>query len=338
MRRLLVLILTLILILSCFTTVAMEKRNYVIGISMATQNSTYWEAMMISVSKTCEELGNVEVRYLVAEDDANIQNQQIDTFISQNVDAVICVPYDSEAILMSVEACHEAGIPFIWCDRKVAGSETIQADYGAGTDNYALTRNGAEWLVEMARSEGIVLKAIEFVGALTDENAILRSKAFNDVAIENPSILSIVTSVPTNWDMSVPYSALKNAISANPEINCILAATDGFWPACVNALVELGLYAKTGETNHVYFIGLDGEPYAIRALEQGYIDGDMCQPIMAAARACIYAAIVLADGGIPENQFDLLAGETITQANFEQIAYTAYGYTSRMEYDYDKYK
>jgi len=98
---------------------------------------------------------------------------------------------------------------------------------------------------------------------------------------------------------------------------------------------EIGKYAKSGEENHMYFIGVDGEPAAIRALEQGYIDGDMCQPIMAAAKDCINAAIILADGGTLDNTVNRMGGETITQANFEQIGYTAYGYADRMEYDFD---
>ena len=335
MKKVLALGLILTMIFSTMGIVTAEEKQYVIGISMATQNSTYWEAMMLGVEETCAELGNVEVRYLVAEDDANKQNQQIDTFLSQDVDAIICVPYDSEAVLMAVEACQQEGVPFIWCDRMITGNEDVKPDYGVGTDNYLLTRKGAEWLVEMARSEGILLNAVEFVGALTDENAVKRSDAYNDVAEENPDVFKIVTAVPTNWDMSVPYTALKNAVAANPEINCIVGGTDGFWPACANALRELDRLAKTGEENHVYFIGVDGEPYAIRALEQGYIDAIMCQPIMSSARACIEAAIVLADGGTMENEYDLLGGDTITQENFAEIGYTAYGYTTRMEYDYE---
>lgn len=333
MKRLTAYFLILLLVLS-FPSIA-EEKTYVIGISMATQNSTYWEAMMTGIDEAVSERGNVEVRYLVAEDDANVQNQQINTFISQGVDAIICVPYDSEAILVAVEECHDAKIPFIWCDRQITGSDEIKPDYGAGTDNYALTRGGAEWLVGMAKEQGITLQAVELIGALTDENAVKRSQAYNDVAAENPDVLTIITGVPTDWDMSAPYAALKTAFAANPEINCILGGTDGFWPACANALKEVDRYAKTGEEGHVYFIGVDGEPYAIRALEQGYIDGDMCQPIMRSAKACIDAAVILADGGSLESEFDLLGGETITQENFAEIGYTAYGYADRMEYDYD---
>lgn len=311
-------------------------KMYVIGISMDTQNSAYWQAMMVGVSEVVEELGNVEVKYLVAEGDSNTQNQQIETFIAQGVDAIICVPFDSQAVLTAVTAANEAGIPFLWCDREIKGNDSAVVAYGAGTDNYELTKGGAEWLVKMAKEQGIQLNAVEIQGALTDEGAVQRSKAFNDVVAANPDVIKIVASIPTEWDFDVPYAAMKSAIAATPEINCVLAASDAFWPACANAFKETGKFAKTGQENHVYFIGVDGEPYAIRALEQGYIDGDMCQPIMAAAKDCIKAAITLADGGTLEKNVNRMGGETITQANFEEIGYTAYGYANRMEYDYDK--
>lgn len=313
----------------------MAEKKYVIGISMDTQNSAYWQAMMTGIDEAVKERGNVEVKYLVAEGDSNTQNQQIETFISQGVDAIICVPFDSQAVLTAVTAANEANIPFIWCDREIVGNDNAKIAYGAGTDNYELTKGGTEWLVNYAKEKGIALKAVNIQGALTDEGAVNRSKAYEDVAAANPDVIEIVASIPTDWDFDVPYAALKSAIAANPDINCILAGSDAFWPACANALKETDKYAKTGEDNHVFFIGVDGEPYAIRALEQGYIDGDMCQPIMAAAKDCIAAAITLADGGTPEKTVNRMGGETITQDNFEQIGYTAYGYADRMQYDYD---
>lgn len=315
---------------------AAAEKKYVIGISMDTQNSAYWQAMMTGIDEAVKERGNVEVKYLVAEGDSNTQNQQIETFISQDVDAIICVPFDSQAVLTAVTAANEADIPFIWCDREIVGNDNAQISYGAGTDNYELTKGGAEWLIAYAKEKGIKLKAVNLQGALTDEGAVNRSKAYEDVAAANPDVIEIVATIPTDWDFDMPYGAMKSAIAANPDINCVLAGSDGFWPSVSNALKETDKYAKTGADNHVYFIGVDGEPYAIRALEQGYIDGDMCQPIMAAAKDCIAAAIVLADGGTMDKTVNRMGGETITQDNFEQIGYTAYGYADRMQYDYDK--
>jgi len=313
------------------------KDEYVIGISMDTQNSAYWEAMMVGIDEAVAELGNVKVEYLVAEGNSDMQNQQISTFVSKGVDAIICVPKDAAACMTAVAEANAAGIPFIWCDRSMEGmdTETTWVDFGCGTDNYQLTRMGAEWLVEHAKEKGVTLYAIEFQGSLTDPNAIARSNAFQDVAKENSDVLTIVSSVPTDWDCDMAYGAMKSALAANPEINCVLGACDGFWPPVANALQELGLSFKSNEAGHVYYISVDGEPYTIRAIEQGYVDGIMCQPIIESAKTCVKAAVTLASGGTLDSEYEMAVCDTITQENFEEIGYTAYGYAGRMEYDYE---
>jgi len=309
--------------------------KYVIGVSMATLGSSYGEACKTGLDNTAAELGNVELSYLVAGDDANMQNQQIATFISQGVDAIICVPYDTVAILTAIEECNAAGIPFIFCDRPIEGTANAAPDYGVATDNYALTRLGAQWLVDRAKAAGEVIYAVEFMGALSDEGAVLRSNAYNDVAEANPDVLTIVTSVPTEWDFAVPYTALKDAYAANPEINAILGASDAFFPACANALVELGKWYKVDEEGHVPFIGVDGEPYAIRALEQGWMLASMPQPIMITAKECVLAAITLADGGSMGEDYKLLPGFVLTLENFDELGSQTYGYANKDEHDFD---
>ena len=315
---------------------AAEEKKYVIGVSMDLDDSAYWQVMKDGLEAKAKEYGNVELKYLVAQSDSNTQNQQIESFISQGVNAIICTAYDSKAILSAVTAANEANIPFIWCDREIISTDTAKVAYGAGTDNYALTKGGVDWLVKYARDNGIKLKAVNFQGALTDEGAVNRSKAYEDAAAENPDVMEIVSTIPTNWDFDMPYGALKSALAANPEINCILAGSDGFWPPCANALKEAGKYAKTGEEGHVFFIGVDGEDFAIRALEQHYTDADMCQPIYDAAQDCVKAAVTLADGGKMDKESNHMAGDVITQENFEDTAWKAYGYADRLKYDYDK--
>ena len=304
-------------------------KQYVIGVSMDTQNSSYWKAMVTSLDNTAAELGNVELRYLVAEGDVNVQNQQIESLISQSVDAIICVPKDSVAVLSAVKKCNEANIPFLFCDRTIESTDDARVDYGVATDNYAMTREGALWLVDYAKENKIVFKAVELMGALTDPNAVLRSEAYNDVAEANADVFTIVQSIPTDWAPDKAYAGIKNAFEANPDINLIVAASDYFWPSASNALKEIGKYAVTGEENHVFFMGVDGEPYGVKAIEDGYIDGDNCQPIMESARQTLLAAIILADGGEMEEEFVLLPGFVLTQENFEELGPLAYGYADK---------
>ena len=297
--------------------------TYTIGISMDTQNSYYWKAMTAAFDNKAQELGNVTLKYLVAQLDSTVQNQQIKSFISQGVDAIICIPHDDKAILSAVTQCKEANIPFLFYDRPITSDDAV---YGIATDNYELAKAGMTQLVADAKANNIQIKAVEILGALTDPNAVNRSKAFNDVASENPDVVTIYQSIPTEWDFDKAYAGVKNAFQAHPDINCILAASDAFWPSASNALKEIDKCEPQGDPNHIIYIGLDGEPYGVKAVQEGYIDYDCCQPVMDSTYEIMDAAIKILNGETMPEQFKLNPGFVLTPENFSENGPKAYGY------------
>lgn len=62
------------------------------------------------VKERCEELG-YEVIIHDGKADAANQVTAFENFIAQGVDAIIVSPIDEQALIPSVEAAHEAGIP-----------------------------------------------------------------------------------------------------------------------------------------------------------------------------------------------------------------------------------
>ena len=69
------------------------------------------QAEMKGVRDAAKEMG-VTLLEAVADNDPQLQNSQIESFIAQGVDVVMIVAVDMEAIKTGIRACEEAGIPF----------------------------------------------------------------------------------------------------------------------------------------------------------------------------------------------------------------------------------
>jgi len=302
------------------------KESYVVGVSMDTMFSSYWGSAVTSLDATAKEMGNVELRYLVAEGDANVQNEQIDSLIAQDVDAIICVPKDGQAIMAAVAKCNAANIPFIFLDRPVESTSSIKVDYGVATENYEIVVISMNMMVDYAKANNFKLKALELMGALTDNNAIVRSQAYADVSAANPDVFEILQTIPTDWDANIAYSGLQNAFAANPDANCVLVPSDHFWPAIENVLTEIGRLTTFGEEGHVYIVAVGIEPYVLPAVRDSYIGFDSSSPIKEAAKLTLEAAVKLANGESMGKDFTLLAGFVLTPQNFNELASQTYGY------------
>ena len=123
----------------------------------------------------------------------------------------------------------------------------------------------------MLKAKGVKGECIELQGALTDVNAVNRSKAWNEHGKASGAYETVVQ-VPTDWKPDLYLSGLTNALRAHPEANCVFAASDFAWNAIQSALEGANRYAPAGQPNHVWMATQDLFPPALPAVEQGYID------------------------------------------------------------------
>ncbi|RKX24025.1 MAG: hypothetical protein DRP47_12005, partial [Candidatus Zixiibacteriota bacterium] len=171
-----------------------------LGIALDQLNDPFWIGIQRGIEDAGKELG-VELVMRTAEGDAVKQNSQINDMIAQGVDGIVSVYADSQSILQAVKACNDAGIPFVYCDRTLSSTADAEVAWGIATDNYALTKQGWEWMADYARTNGEKLYVIELVGALSDENVLRRSDGFKEVLDANSDIITLVQQVPTEWNL-----------------------------------------------------------------------------------------------------------------------------------------
>lgn len=206
---------------------------------------------------------------VVADGDAQTQNAQIQSLISQRVDAILVCAVDQNTINGALMRAQRARIPVITYDRKLPNERFYQAYVGPDSVKDGLMA-GQHMVEKLKDHKGEVL-VLELLGALNDQNGIDRSKGFQQAlkALPNAKIIS----VPTDWDSAKALAATQNAFQANPSIKAVFAATDTQIPSIETVLIGLGKAHPVGHPKHIVITGVNGSNDGYQATKKGFADG-----------------------------------------------------------------
>ena len=305
-----------------------EGQTYRIGATIVVEGQDFWDSNIKGINSAVADLGGrCEVIVQSAQDDPNVQLQQIENFITQGVDAIICASVDSEAILPAVTKCNQAGIPFIFNYRPVFSTDTATVDYGVGMDLIASAGMMAQWLVDYAKENGTKLEVIEVMGALGDNHAIFCRDGFAKVADANPDYITVVTQIPTDWDTTKALSGLETALTANPNANVVYSHSDYFYASITSALQQKGLFNPIGETPRMMQAIVGGTMDGVNAVEAGYIDVLLNCPTYEIGYQAVIDTVDILDGKIITDgkTFAEIDGFLLTKDNFAEMASKTFG-------------
>jgi ABC-type sugar transport system substrate-binding protein len=301
-----------------------DKDKIVIGVSFDSLISPVWVANLDAINRMAAQYG-AEVVTMMAENDAAKQNQQIENLLAQGVDAIICGPKDSGAIISSVRKCKEAGVPIIMDNRSVSGG--ILPDAQVVADNRAMAQAELEAFGELARAEGKSYKAILLIGSLADENAGLRKQGHDTAIAKYSDVYKVVAEVPSDWNLDVALKGLQNALQVNPDVDMIITPSDFLWPSIRSSLEQIGKWGKRGDPNHVVVLSFDGDEVGLQYLKDEYSEADAVQNMVLEGELCVEWAIKLINGEKPASNILYDPGIILTYANFAEKAPDAWSYS-----------
>jgi len=256
-----------------------------------------WEDYMIAEAKRQGEAAGVTITWVinVADADPSRQASNIEDLITQGVDLIVARAEDAGAIGASIRAARAAGIPFITFDR---ASATVAPEAHVGGDSFDQAVTTGQAFADLLGAKGVQGQCIELQGALTDINAVNRSKGWAQVVDARPE-LTTIAQVPTEWNPELFRSGMANALRANPDANCAFIASDFAITAVQAALEEAGRWAPTGEPNHFWLATQDLLPGAVPLMEAGYIDVSTTYDAFKHAEELVRVAIALHKGEDP---------------------------------------
>lgn len=294
-----------------------------IGISFDSLESQFLVKNHATIVAEIEARG-AEAVSVMAEGDATKQNQQIENLIAQGVNAIICFPKDSAAIVTSIKKCNEAGIPIIMDNRSVSGD--VLPDVQIVADNKGMATKVLDQFADIARDEGKTYNVILLIGGLSDENAVYRKQGHDESLANNSDVFNVVAEVPTDWNLDTALKGLQNALQANPDANLIVTPSDYLWPPIRSSLEQIGRWGKIGEENHFPVVSFDGDEVGMQYLKDGYNWADAAQDAIAEGMMCVDWAFKLIDGETPPQNLIYDPGQIVTLKNFDEMAPSVWSY------------
>jgi len=264
------------------------KTSFTIGVSL---DALFLgrQAEMEGVRAAAKEKG-IKLIESVADNDAQQQNAQIESFINQKVDAILVVAVDNTAILTAIDAAKAAGIPVITFDRKVTHE---WVSYHSGLDSYSDGKACGEYV--KSQNDGQPRTILHLLGALNDDNAIQRRDGFED-ALKGEKNLTIIQE-PTDWNADKALNAVTNALTAYPDLWAIQVPSDFMQDSIKTAIQEAGKLKKAGEAGHIIVCTIDGAEPGYRATVEGWTDAVVALPLADLGRGALEAAYTVLTGG-----------------------------------------
>lgn len=226
---------------------------------------------------------NVTLQVRQADDNLETQQTQVQEMIEQNVDAIIIVPVDTEAIVPSLEAAQAAGIAIFTVDRS-ANSTAVIAHIAS--DNVAGGRMAADYLAETIGDTGNV---VELTGIAGTSAAQDRGTGFNEAISAYPEI-KIVAQQTGNFSTEEGKQAFASILADQPDIAAVFAHNDDMILGAIAAAQE------AGRAEDIVFVGFDAIEAAVTALESGELDATIAQQPAEMGRLGVETAIQYLQG------------------------------------------
>ncbi|WP_448058863.1 substrate-binding domain-containing protein [Cellulomonas hominis] len=261
---------------------ATASGDITIGFSISTMQNPFFVSMADGI-KEAEASEGVKVIVSDAADDASKQANDVLNFISQGVDAVVLNPTDSDAVISSVQALNEAGIPVLTVDRRTNGGTVVTH---IGTDNVVAGEIAAKTMFDSIGGKGKVAVLEGVPGASSTRD---RQTGFDNVLKDYPDI-DIVASQTANYQRSEGLSVAQNLLQGNPDLSAILSMNDEMALGAVEAIRSAGLEAT------VKTIGIDGGDDAIQAVKDGTLVATIAQQSKLMGSEAIENAVKVAKG------------------------------------------
>ncbi|BFO16427.1 sugar ABC transporter substrate-binding protein [Streptomyces sp. KM77-8] len=239
------------------------------------------------IEKKVKELTNNkgEVVYNNAKQDASLQNQQVETMITNKVDVLIIDAVDAKAIAGSVKKAKDAGIPIVAFDRLAEGPIDAYTSF----DNVTVGKTQGEALLKALGDKAKDGKIVMMNGSSTDPNAALFKEGAHAVL---DGKVNVGREYDTKeWKPENANSNMEGAISAigKDKIVGVYSANDGMAGGIITALKAAGI-------DDIPVTGQDAELAGVQRIVTGEQYMSVYKPYPQEANVAAEMAVLLAQG------------------------------------------
>ncbi|SCB48997.1 substrate-binding domain-containing protein [Rhizobium multihospitium] len=229
--------------------------------------------------------GDVDLTIFDGRYDALVQQEQVNTMITQKFDAIIFVPIDIEAAATAVQAAHDAGIPVVGSNTRV-NSDLLTAY--VGSDDTISGYMEAKTVLDKIGCKGNV---VILEGPIGQSAQISRLEGNKKALAECPNV-KVLEDQTANWSRAEAQTLMENWLTSHPgQINGIIGQNDEMALGAIEAIKAAKLNVKD-----FAIAGIDGITDALHAVKDGTMTS-ILQDASAQAQGALDLAIFAAKKG-----------------------------------------
>lgn len=253
----------------------------------------------VDMTEAAKDLESDKLKILVqASQDELKQNQIIENFIAQGVDAICFVPINSESIIPAIIKANKANIPIVNIDNKInmksANNQGAKITFYIGSDNFEGGQSAGQFIAKQINSKGTV--AI-LEGVAGNDAAIKRKGGFED-AIKSFANIKIVASQAADWNRQKANEIFNAIIVANPNLDAVFACNDE---------MALGVIASMNVNkiplDSIVVVGFDAVDEAVKAVQDGQLNATIAQQPKLMGKQAVELLTKVLKGEAVENSY-----------------------------------
>jgi ribose transport system substrate-binding protein len=229
----------------------------VIGFSAPAADHGWMGSITESARKVAEQYDDVDLRVAEGTNDVNLQISQVETFINDEVDAIVLLPFDGAAMTPVALKAMEAGIPVINVDREF--NDPNAARVTVLGDNYGMGVSAGQYLCgELGDNPDAVIGEIAGIDSLPLTQD--RSQGFEDALGECG--LEVSNRVAADFTVEGGEEAAANLLQAAPQLDAIWNHDDDQGVGVLAAIENAG-------RDEFIMVGGAGSANAMRSIQEG---------------------------------------------------------------------
>ncbi len=285
-------------------TSAMAQR---IGVTLSAFEHQFLVKVREAMTERAKELG-VQIQFVEAQGDIGKQLNQIQTFISQKMDAIIVNPVDTTATPKMTALVTEAGIPLVYVNLQPAEETLPKGVAYVGSEEIVSGKLQGEAIAKLLNNKGNV---VIMMGELATQAALLRTEGVEKVIAQHPE-MKIVGKQTANWRRNEAIDLMNNWLVEGTKIDAVVTNNDEMAIGAILALQQAGKDAK-----EVVIAGIDATADALAEMEKGNLDVTVFQDGKGQGRGAVETAVKLIKDEKVES-FVWIPFELVTPENYKE--------------------
>ncbi|MCP1456530.1 MULTISPECIES: sugar ABC transporter substrate-binding protein [Pseudomonas] len=298
------------LALSLMLTSGAALADLKIGVSMSQFDDTWLTYLRESMDKKAKSLPDgVTLQFEDARSDVVKQLSQVESFISQKVDALIVNPVDTAATQRITKAAVAAGIPLVYVNRRPDDPKLPEGVVTVASDDLEAGRMQMQYLADKMGGKGDI---VILLGDLANNSTANRTKGVKEVLAKYPNI-KIEQEQTGTWSRDKGMTLVNDWLTQGREFQAVVSNNDEMAIGAAMALKQAG--TKKGS---VLIAGVDGTPDGLNAIKKGEMAVSVFQDAKGQADGSIDTAVKMVKKQ-PVEQSVWVPYRLITPENVDQF-------------------